>query len=1178
MGGSYNRGRSNAAMNSSASGGSHMAETVGQIVVSRTLLDDAPGTEDKFSGGGHGRTARALARAIRQSRDSDQAIGLEGSWGAGKSTIVKLAEKELREGEGDRSYHVFTYDLWMNQTGHFKRSFLEAFLNWSLTAFPDKTAKIAERQKQISNKVKVVESDFFRRFSWFGVATVFFLYFTPILYGWLSPAGFKDPAKNAAAVTIGAQLAWLALALYGSAMIAAVAWAFPWKKSMGLRAGLREAISQSLSIFSKEAEKTTVNQTIRDEDPTQYEFHSIFRGIVSELCGKKDRIVIVFDNIDRLPQSRIPDAWSEVRAAFYDEVNGGAKAKITAIVPYARLIALGAFKTSADEAKSGDAAAGASAAAKPGADDDYLRADVFRKSFDVIFAVAPPVLSDTSAFFTEKFGEATNQAVGEDIARRVYRIFDLHVQNSGSPVTPRQVIAFINDVTNWWEQWEGRIPLETIAVFVAHQDKLLANPTLLRDVKAVDARMIQHAGQPDARRDLAALSFNVEPDLAFQILLHEAIRRALIAPEVGDLQKLVDSADANGFFEILPGVIDENLSEIAGTPADYLKGINNVAELKGNLDDLRYTRSSFVNAFSRFNEAALAKWLDHDAIWKLIGFVERRALPDLVQRFMRKIAGAVGDEAKATFDQGGEWIKVIDKLLVAVEAHHGTDARAEIAKSIVPPRSAETIIGIAYDCDQTSCHVRDFGNVPIQTAVFEHLGEYAKGAAAFGYAWPELEFLATAKQKRAMLQNAVNGLQSAAQGFGSDELNWYFEAVTLLSASLARSDGGNDIVPASLYESGALTHYAYGAWQKEGTVDNQNTADALWLAMLAYGFEPPPIADPGNRPVFGDVQAADNAFRTLFTDAPDEGLVRKLSALAIEHGRIDYCFERACEEEEGELFGAVARAICKDEALALPRAQTLIAHFGDLQTILGETMEALAAFVGTKAAPDYWDSLSPVEVPAEMLKFAMEREEPGWRTFIDKLGEQLQAADQAVWRSAFASGGNMLALLMIRNASAPVALAPAEFYEPFLGNCLAIIAGKQKTSSGLFDFDLLAASLTKQSQSRIAKDFFEQHDAPSTGIALALEVLAPLLSALPFEKMPDRTIERYLLPLIKSKSPKADAFIVNQQKSFRASIKSASEQNRGLVQEYLPEKIAPDEEEASEPNERVATLRRALAL
>src|SRR5690606_1681903 len=127
----------------------------------------------------------------------------------------------------------------------------------------------------------------------------------------------------------------------------------------------------------------------------------------------------------------------------------------------------------------------------------------------------PPVLSDTSTFFAEKFREATNASISDEVGRRVYRIFDLHVQSSGVAVTPRQVIAFINDVTNWWEQWEGRIPLETIAVFVAHQDKLLANPTALRDADSVDSRMVQHADQPEIRRDLAALSFNVEPDLAF---------------------------------------------------------------------------------------------------------------------------------------------------------------------------------------------------------------------------------------------------------------------------------------------------------------------------------------------------------------------------------------------------------------------------------------------------------------------------------------------------------------------------------------------------------------------------------------------------------------------------------------------------------------------------------------
>lgn len=1154
------------------SSGSNMVEPSRHIPVSRKILDDAPGTEDKFSGGGHGRTARALARAIWQSRDSDQVIGLEGSWGAGKSTIVKLAERELRNGTDDQTYHVFTYDLWSNQTGHFKRSFLEAFLNWALVAFPRKKAKINDRQAQISNKVKTVDSDFFRRFSWFGVATIVFLYFTPVIYGWLSPAGFKDPSGNGTVVTGGVKLAWIALGLYGVAMLLAVLFAFPWKKDVGFRAGTRDAISRALSIFSKEAEKTTVTQTIRDEDPTQYEFNRIFRGIVGELCGQKDRIVVVFDNVDRLPQTRIPDAWSEVRAALSDEVNGNGNAKITAIIPYARPIALSAFKVQSDSGTE-------KSETKPDMEGDYLRADVFRKSFDVIFAVAPPVLSDAANFFAVKFREATIASIDEQVVRRVYRIFDLHVQNSGNSVTPRQVIAFINDVTNWWEQWEGRIPLETIAVFVAHQDKLLANPTTLRKADGIDARMIQHAGQPEIRRHLAALSFNVEPDLAFQILLHDAIRRALIAPDNVTLQELVDSAEANGFFEILPTVIDESITIIAVNTSDFLNGLSNIATLKANLDDLQYTRKSFVNAFYSFNEPILSKWLEHSSIWNLIGFVERSALLDLTQRFTMKIASTV-DEEKATFVQGREWIKVIDKLLAAVELHHGSEARAEIAKSIVPLRSAEAIIGIAMDCDQTSCHLSDLGTVRNQPAVFEQLGEYAKGEEAFGYAWPELEFIATTKQKKTLLQVAVTGLQSEALDFGSDELNWYSQAVTLLTASLSRAEGGKDVVPVSLHESGALCYYAHGAWQYGGTPDNQVTADALWLEMLAYGLEPPEIPEIGNRPVFGNVQVADDALRNLFTDNEhDAGLIGRLAKQAIAHGRIDYCFQQACEEEEGQLFLDVARAICEDEAFEIPQAKTLTSCFGDLRTILGESMEKLAASVGSKAPSDYWDAISLDEVPSEMLTFALNREEPGWLTFVGKVDERLKAIDLSVWRAAFATGNNILTLLMIRNTSAPVSLASAEFYEPFLGSCLALIAGKSKLSPNSFDFATLSASLAKPSQSRLVKDFFEQHDVASSGIKAALETLDALLVALPFETKPDLSIERYLLPLIKLKSSKADMLIRNKQEAFRACIKNASEQNRDLVQEYLPNAtIASGTNEATEPDERVTTLRAVLGL
>lgn len=53
--------------------------------VEREILIDEPTDQDWFQGKGHERTAEALARAIKNFRDKDRSIGLDGPWGSGKS-------------------------------------------------------------------------------------------------------------------------------------------------------------------------------------------------------------------------------------------------------------------------------------------------------------------------------------------------------------------------------------------------------------------------------------------------------------------------------------------------------------------------------------------------------------------------------------------------------------------------------------------------------------------------------------------------------------------------------------------------------------------------------------------------------------------------------------------------------------------------------------------------------------------------------------------------------------------------------------------------------------------------------------------------------------------------------------------------------------------------------------
>ncbi len=81
------------------------------LPVKREILFDKPSPEDEFRGKGHERTADALVRAISQFEGEDRAIGLEGPWGSGKSTVVEIAQAKLKEQKNGFQYHFFSFDI-----------------------------------------------------------------------------------------------------------------------------------------------------------------------------------------------------------------------------------------------------------------------------------------------------------------------------------------------------------------------------------------------------------------------------------------------------------------------------------------------------------------------------------------------------------------------------------------------------------------------------------------------------------------------------------------------------------------------------------------------------------------------------------------------------------------------------------------------------------------------------------------------------------------------------------------------------------------------------------------------------------------------------------------------------------------------------------------------------------
>src|SRR5690606_28266036 len=135
-------------------------------------------------------------------------------------------------------------------------------------------------------------------------------------------------------------------------------------------------------------------------------FEGTLKEILSAFQTADRAVIIVFDNIDRLPSEKIVEAWSDIRSVLSsNRHDDNAAEKVTVIVPYDRQHILRAMSRSSEES-------------------DVRKDDVFRKSFDAIFSVSPPVLSDAADYFYAKLRYAIGDHYHEDVAYRVFKIYE----------------------------------------------------------------------------------------------------------------------------------------------------------------------------------------------------------------------------------------------------------------------------------------------------------------------------------------------------------------------------------------------------------------------------------------------------------------------------------------------------------------------------------------------------------------------------------------------------------------------------------------------------------------------------------------------------------------------------------------------------------------------------------
>lgn len=150
------------------------------------------------------------------------------------------------------------------------------------------------------------------------------------------------------------------------------------------------------------------------------------------------KLVIVFDNMDRLPSGKVKELWSSIHTFFAD--NGFDN--IWAIIPFDETHLACAFGDETNE------------------QTIRLTKYFINKTFPIVYRVAPPVITDyrniIDKFYTEAFGEEIIDT--KEIINRIFRI-----ENPNANV--REIISFINEMVALKLEWNDSISIINIALF-----------------------------------------------------------------------------------------------------------------------------------------------------------------------------------------------------------------------------------------------------------------------------------------------------------------------------------------------------------------------------------------------------------------------------------------------------------------------------------------------------------------------------------------------------------------------------------------------------------------------------------------------------------------------------------------------------------------------------------------
>jgi len=478
-----------------------------QVIQYPRFINNSPCGEDLFEGKAQKNIAENISNIIEKEK-SCNIIGIDGGWGSGKSNLVKQVQNIL----SPKGYHFFIYDAWGHQEDLQRRSFLEE-LTENLTQENIVTEVWKQKLKKLLSKVKETESKRAPKLSIGVIVIAFTILLTPV---------FKSLADK----IVNNYWSFLVLTIPLLFVIAIYIYYYKQESETKILIRAKKAFTRLFLEYQNKLEEETKYEMISEDEPSVRKFR-IWMTDISKDIGKK-KLILVFDNMDRLPQKKVQELWSSIHVFFCENYYDNIKV----IVPFDREHINLAFKSEDIEGKQYG--------------DDFIN-----KTFNVVYRVSPPILSDWKKYFIEQWEYAFGIKESIDENNNVLQIFDVLSEE----ITPRRIIAFINEFVSIKLTIKNTIPNNYIALFILGKHCItkkpideIIKPSFLRGLEYL------YTNDEELPKFIASLFYQVDPEKAIQIVFTDRIKRALNENAKSDLEKISSIPE---FYYILENAITD---------------------------------------------------------------------------------------------------------------------------------------------------------------------------------------------------------------------------------------------------------------------------------------------------------------------------------------------------------------------------------------------------------------------------------------------------------------------------------------------------------------------------------------------------------------------------------------------------------------------------------------------